>query len=753
MSTDDPFKTGGGLNELKAVLDGTDEPLVGRTIGNYRIEELIAEGGMGRVYKAARDDGQFDREVAIKILPPGMGNEYIRRFEQERQILASLSHPNIAQLYDAGLADSGSLYLVMELIDGLPIDEFAQKQALSTKAKTGLMLQLSEALAFAHSKLVVHRDLKPSNVFINTEGALKLLDFGISKILESSDSVTAQSRPMTPRYASPEQLLDEPVSVASDIYQFGLLFLSLFESRSDLEDETRASATERAVNKKSITVESRLAARLPAELDAIINKCLRVEPAERYESASDLALDLGNFLGGYPVAARNPGWAIRTSKFVRRNVAAVSVSVVALFAIAASTAWYVTEVTEQRDIAESQYELANESMEFLFSFFEAANPYSTDGVQLTARDILEQGAERVETELADQPEVQQELLWRISVLYWRLGELDKAERFTRKTLEVRQSFFEGKEKIRTELGTKNLLGLIYEGRGDYARAEEIYIEIIEVGRDVLGYEHIIVQEAIENRGYILYVTGRYDQAIEDLKELYAYKLENYGPTSDDTLATVVNLASLQVAAGQYDPALELVLANLPVAEQELGKYGYVTLNMLNTLAGAYYDLGRFDEAHPLLEERLQRMVTIHGEDSPEVLESRLDLARSFAEIGEPERAETDLRSVVDDLVAARGEDFFPTMQGRINLSLTLIERNKTEEGKAMLTALIPRMEAVVGETNPETLYARVVYAQALVALDDPTASAYGEELLPLLVEAVGEEHRFSKQLVELLDTL
>ena len=754
MNTDDPFKTGGGIQELEAALSTTSDPMLGEAVGSYRIESLIAEGGMGRVYRAVRVDGQFDRTVAIKLLPAGMSGEYIRRFEQERQILASLAHPNIAQLYDAGLAESGSLYLVIELIDGMPIDQFARARNLSTKAKTRLMLQLSDALAFAHSKLVVHRDLKPSNVFINTDGDLKLLDFGISKILESPDNVTAESRPMTPRYASPEQLLAEPISVASDVYQFGLLFLSLFEARAGLDEETRASATERAARKTSVTAESRLAEQLPAELDAIINKCLRAEPAERYASAGDLAQDLSNYLGGFPVAARNPGFGIRAAKFVKRNVAAVSVALVAIVAIAASTAYYLVEVSEQRDIAESQYDLATESMEFLFSFFEAANPYATtDGQPLTARDILEQGAERVETELADKPELQQDLLWRISVLYWRLGQLDKAEYFTRKTLEVREQFYTGEEKVRYELGTKNLLAVIFDGKGEYERAEQIYDEIIERGGSALGDEHIIVQEAIENRSWIYYVMGRYDEAVAAVEQLYAYKRQAYGPTDPDTLATIVNLASLQSAAGLNEPAEELLTAKLSVIEEELGEFNYVTVAAMHALAGIYYEQGRYEESLPLLNERLQRMVTMHGADSPEVLAPRMDVAQVHSELGDYERAETELRAVLNDLLAQRGEEHFTTMQAHMNLSLTLIESGRADEGKAMLETLLPRMEAAIGAMNPETLYARSIYAQALVAQGDPSAMQYCTELLPLLVDAVGEQHRYTRQLEELIETL
>ena len=439
MTDGDSFKTGGGLSELGAALD--DDPLIGQVFGSYRITALLAEGGMGRVYRAVRADGQFDREVAIKVLPTGLGREYSQRFEQERQILASLSHPNIAQLFDAGLSDSGSLYLVMELIDGMPIDQFARERGLGVSAKAELMLVLSEALAFAHSKLVVPRDLKPSNVFVTNAGDLRLLDFGIAKILEAPDSVTVESRPMTPKYASPEQLLNEPISVASDIYQLGLLFLSLFEQRGDVEEETRASATERAVKKSSITVESRLAEKLPAELDAIINQCLRAEPAERYGSATALAADLNNYLGGFPVSARNPGAAQRAIKFVRRNLPATSFALLALIIAIAGTTSYTINMAEARRVAEQRAETASQTLRAMSTMI--ADTYSelieTRGSRSSGaaadpqlqneplRLVLERTERLIDSVVADQPELRAELLQVQGTTNRELNRMDQAQ--------------------------------------------------------------------------------------------------------------------------------------------------------------------------------------------------------------------------------------------------------------------------------------------------------------------------------------
>jgi len=417
MQDDDRFRTGGAIRDLEALAESGADSLVGSTIGPYRLLSLIAAGGMGRVYRAERTDGTFEREVAVKIVPSGLGGEYARRFELERRILASLAHPHIAQLFDAGVSESGNLYIIMELVEGEPIDHYVRDRRVDTRGKARLMLRLAQVLEFAHARLVVHRDLKPSNVLVAEDGSLKLLDFGIAKILESPDDMTAAYRPMTPRYASPEQLLNEPVSVASDIYQFGLLFLDLFEPRPGLEEETPASATARAVRKVPVTAESRLLRRLPPELAAIINKCLRPEPAERYGSSAELARDLANYLGGYPVAARNPGLLQRAGKFLRRNWLPSATVALFLAVTIASTVWYIHAIDRERaaailanERAQEEAAVAESMSDFLLRMISGSNAMLTPGEPRTVPEAVMRGAELLQTELAEQPVVRARLV-------------------------------------------------------------------------------------------------------------------------------------------------------------------------------------------------------------------------------------------------------------------------------------------------------------------------------------------------------
>jgi len=286
--------TGGALSTL-ADVKGQQDHFVGSEIRGYLLTELIAEGGMGRVYRAVRTDGQFTREAAVKILPSGANDDFVKRFEQERNILASLNHPNIAQLYDAGVSAAGNLFLIMELVNGKPIDQFCRQRSVAEKLT--LVHDLCEALGFAHGKLVLHRDIKPSNVLVTAEGVVKLLDFGIAKMIESSELETRGHTPMTPRYASPEQLLGEPSSIASDVYQVGILLHLLLLECSPFDNVDVRQRIEQIAQQQDLSLAD--TTRLDPDLRAIVRSSLSHDPEHRYRDINSLAADLHRYLRQY----------------------------------------------------------------------------------------------------------------------------------------------------------------------------------------------------------------------------------------------------------------------------------------------------------------------------------------------------------------------------------------------------------------------------------------------------------------------
>jgi non-specific serine/threonine protein kinase/serine/threonine-protein kinase len=385
-------------------------------VGSYRLLRELGHGGMGTVYLADRENGDFRQQVAIKVIQRGMGSEAIvRRFRNERQILASLNHPNIARLYEGGTTEDGLPYFVMEYVDGEPIDRWCAARGSSTDDRLGLFRQVCGAVHYAHQNLVVHRDLKPGNILVTADGTPKLLDFGIAKLLDPDAStavdLTAFARPMTPEYASPEQVRGEPITTASDVYSLGVLLYLLSTGRPPYRIDRGASIAEviRIVSDEQPAPPSdatslgeahtapgaRRSPALPADLDAIVLQAMRKDPARRYASADQLSDDLRRLLAGMPVQARRDSLGYRARKLVGRHragAAAVALAVVALIATTAAAVRQAQVAERQRARAERRFgdvrRLANS---FLFEFHDAIQdlPGSTAARELVVRKALE----------------------------------------------------------------------------------------------------------------------------------------------------------------------------------------------------------------------------------------------------------------------------------------------------------------------------------------------------------------------------
>ena len=317
----DMLRTGAALDvfeNLSSVENDVAEKFVGRTLGQYRIDDVIAIGGMSIVFLASRTDGSFDRDVAIKLSPTSVVNaEFRDRFVREQHILAELNHPRISQLYDAGITEEGWPYIVMELIDGESIDQFVETRDHSIGSVVPMMIQVADAIAFAHSRNVIHRDIKPSNVLVREDGNPVLLDFGIAKLAAPDETQLTKVHALTPGYASPEQLLGMEVTAASDVYQLGLLLAQLLTGNSAAAETTLEEAINRAA--RGIPVALDHSSQIPNELKRIVEYCLRVDPAERYATAAELKDDLVNFVENRPVSAAGQARAYRFKKLIQRN--------------------------------------------------------------------------------------------------------------------------------------------------------------------------------------------------------------------------------------------------------------------------------------------------------------------------------------------------------------------------------------------------------------------------------------------------
>ena len=397
----------------------------GARIGPYRIVGEAGHGGMGTVYIAERDDDQYRKRVALKVVRggPGLDSQLVRRFVEERQILASLDHPNIARLLDGGVTGDRSPWFAMEFVGGLPLDRYCDAHRLSIERRLALFLDACNAVQYAHRNLVVHRDLKPSNILVTDTGEVKLLDFGIAKLLAQSAAADrspvtqTELRLLTPEYASPEQVRGEPVSTTSDVYSLGVVLFGLLTGgrphqhagraleRAVLEEEPeRPSAVAirapvEAAAARGLTPE-RLRRRLRGDLETIVLMALRKEPERRYLTVEQLAGDLRCYLDGRPVTARRNSWAYRAGKFVARNPGGVAAAIgltVLLVGFGVVTAAQSARTARERDKAK---QLAG----FLTELFAAPDPWRNRGQSVTAREMLDSGAVRLDRQLRDQPE-------------------------------------------------------------------------------------------------------------------------------------------------------------------------------------------------------------------------------------------------------------------------------------------------------------------------------------------------------------
>src|SRR5262245_16739056 len=441
--TDEDFIQAPIANIARSFTAKPSNDLTGERVGPYRVLRLIGRGGMGDVYEALRDDEQFRQQVAIKIIKRGMDTDFVRdRFLRERRILASLDHPHIARLFDGGATADGSPYFVMEFVAGEPITAYCRGHQLSVNEKLKLFRKVCSAVQHAHQRLVVHRDLKPSNILIGNDSEPKLLDFGIAKLLspdvgQSHTRTETALRLMTPEYASPEQARGEAVCTTTDVYSLGVVLYELLTERRPHEFGTFAPAEiERAICETAIEEPSkvvggmpgaptRLARQLAGDLDNITMMAMRKEPERRYQSVEQFSEDIRRYLEGMPITARKDTFGYIAGKFVRRHKAGAAIlSLLAILAVAMAV--QSVRIARERDRANQEAATARAVTQSLAAVFEFADPGWARSNTITAKELLDQGAEKVVRDLKDQPVVQAKLMDTIGGLYQSIGVYDRA---------------------------------------------------------------------------------------------------------------------------------------------------------------------------------------------------------------------------------------------------------------------------------------------------------------------------------------
>ena len=670
----------GLLDQGRASVSALDEPaawarepgpgdsfplgLEGAVFGPYEVGRKLGEGGMSVVFAATQHTERFHRPVAIKVLKEGrITAEAEGRFRAEARILAALEHPHINRLYDAGSLPNGLSYLVLEYIEGEPIDRFCELHSPSLAEVLDLFGQICGAVAYAHAHLVIHRDLKPSNVLVDGEGRVRLLDFGIAKLLEADPSEEETPRtliqPMTPQYASPEQLRDRPVTTASDIYSLGLLLYRLLAGR--LPYRIRHGSPEEI--EQALLGRQRLPPfpaggpfEVPKDLETVVLKALEVEPGRRYGSVQQLSEDLQRFRAGRPVAARRPTTRYRLGLFLRRHRWASGLAgglVLSLLSFSVLLSLQADRLRQERRRALAERDSARQVAAYLTEVFQLSSPLETDGAEIKARQLLDRGAERIRR-LEGQPLVQARLRHVIGRAYLDLGMPAAARPLLEESLRLRRELGADAEELAESL--EALGGLEYEAAEDFPRAERLARESLEVLASIPGADAGERAEAHTFLGAVLARQSRWPEALEAQEA--ALKTAREMAPADPELSTEIQLRR-SVALhrlGRPEEARKTLEKALPEAAAQLGEGHYLTLRGLYQQAGLDLDADRPAQAEATLRRVLRHQQELYGSGHPELAFTFSRLATAERLQGRLGEAEASARRGLDLRRKAFGED-------------------------------------------------------------------------------------------------
>ncbi len=636
-------------------------------IGPYEIERELGAGGMGRVYLGRREGADFDKNVAIKVLRPGMDEAgFLGRFRAERRILAQLDHPYVATLLDGGATDQGLPYLVMEYVEGQDLLEHARGAGLSLDGRLALFERVCEAVAALHRSLIVHRDLKPSNILVNAEGSPKLLDFGIAKILEpdlEGGTVLSTQTGMllfTPEYGSPEQSRGEVITTATDVYSLGVILYELLSGQRPYAFETRTPAgIERVLSEVEpppmSTVAREHTRALAGDLDTIVAMALRKEPERRYASVALLLEDIQRHRAGLPVRARADTLRYRATKFVRRHagwVTAAAVFAALLVGFAISMGLQAERTARQRDLADERAEAAWEVSRFLVDLFRVSAPDEAVGEQISARSLLDRGARQIRYDVEKDPSVRAALLEAMGRAYLALGNTGEAADLLGQAeglLGADATKVGERASVQAQLGSIRFL----EGKSEEAEAI-VRRSLVDLTASY-GRSHREVAAANRVLSTILGELGRFDEALTAASEARAIA-ESITPVPvRDQVKAILQEALHRESLGQFDDA-EALLLEVQELQRGLfdGDHPDVSVTQ-RTFALLYESQGRLDEGIAAIEEAIRIDTAVMGADHPNVDDDRFTLAALYKESGDLQGALTLYQEILERDRARYGE--------------------------------------------------------------------------------------------------
>ena len=696
--------------------------LIGKVIGQYRTVDILGSGGSGTVYLGERADKQYSAQVAIKIIDETASLSFGLRFRAERQILASLNHPNIAGLKDAGETDNHQPYLVMEYIHGQTVDRYCDGKQLDVRARLVLFLQVCSAVQYAHQNLIVHRDLKPANILVTGEGVPKLLDFGIAKLMDASEVTKAaeltrfNDRLLTPEYASPEQILGHPVTTASDVYSLGVVLYQLLaglrpytlssSSASQLEleraicitDPPRPSAAVHAARAGTATHEhatigtlaaargvtpEKLERCLDGDIDAIIMRAIRKEPRHRYSSVDQLVADIRHYLAYEPVQARQGNWVYYSSRFISRNLLAVAAGTIFAVMIVGG----MIAMSIQRAATQAALELATQKTQtearvsgFLRDIFAAANPFVNFGRELTARELLDQASRTIDANLTEQPQVRAALHESMGIAYRRMGEPNLAAAQLENALHLRRQLQPGMNP--ETASTLIELAIAQREAGSFEDSDRHFKEAQRM-MYALGDTHPEARaKLLTETGKLQTATSQFAQALESFNAALALMRTVKGPRDPEVGGILGEIANIYTWTDDYAHA-EAAARQAVDIFRDVAELHPDRVKADQILGEILFLQGRIEQAGVIFERTLsaQRLLYKSNSKVAETLASMAQVRLAQGEVGAAEKLVREAISAhLDSGSTAHAKiGYLQTMLGTV-----LLQQSRNEEAATVL---------------------------------------------------------------------
>ncbi len=764
----------------------------GARVGPWRLTRLLGSGGMGEVWAAERADGVFEQRAAVKLVRADRGAEAIvGRFLAERQILASLDHPNIARLLDGGLAPDGRPYFALELVEGLPVTDWVRETRPSLEDLLGRVLDLCDAVEAAHQRLVVHRDIKPGNVLVTADGRLKLLDFGIAKVIEADvDTRETQlgGRPCTPAYAAPEQLLGEPVTTATDVYLIGALTFELLTGRPPfVRDPSALPRLLESLRTEEPPPPSRVAAaaptlpgtrwagRLRGDLDTVVTRALQADPARRYRTVAALADDLRRFLEGRPVTARPNTVAYRARKFVLRHRASAAAAAAAAVALCAGTGlalWQAAEARRAERLARDHERRAERLKDFVLSVFREQDPLLRSSVRARpAADVVREGLERARAELGSEPDLQADILSDLGAVQGDLGDLDGASAALEQALARRAAALPARDKrlaetrlslsfVRVAQGrleeaaelaeqtrsalagepgaaallarAESHLGRIALLRGDARRSLQLSRQAYDRAAAALGPEDPEAVAYLVHVGLAAEAVGDLDQGVLSLEDAVARLEHRLGPSHVRLVVPLTALGDVLAAAQRLDDAERAYRRGLAIAEAQLGPGHRQVGALLKRMASVLSDHGQHALALEHSERARRVLARLGGVELGDAVNVQ---GRVLLAAGRPAAAAAAFEQAAQAFDQSLGPDSPYTLGARLWRGRAQVAAGQIEDGLRGLAAAHAGLARVSGEASADALEAAEWHG---AALRQAGRAAEAERVLSGAIAALGD---------------